>query len=67
MAKKPTNHRTPWTPAQEKQLIKEAKQNAPTPILALHLKRTEPAIRAKAAELDLSLKPTNKPPYGTKK
>ena len=32
----------------------------------LHLDRTESAVRNKAREMGLSLKPTNKSPYGTK-
>ncbi|MGQ0668297.1 MAG: hypothetical protein ACT4PO_01250 [Actinomycetota bacterium] len=65
MAKIPTNHREPWTDAEEKQLRKEARENTPTPLIAHKHGRTEEAIRGKAQELDTSLKPTNKSPYGT--
>jgi hypothetical protein len=65
MARKPTNHRDPWTKPQESQLKREAKGNTPTGVIALHLKRTESAVRNKAHDLSVSLKPTNKSPYGT--
>lgn len=61
----PKKHYQRWTGAEEKQLRKEVRENTPTPLLAYKHGRTEDAIRAKAQELDLSLKPTNKPPYGT--
>jgi hypothetical protein len=67
MAKPPGKHREPWTKKDDAQLRKEAGQNTPTRVLALHLKRTVPAVRARAQELDLPLKPTNQRPYGTKK
>ena len=65
MAKDPTNHRQPWTGAEERQLRKEVRENTPTPLIAYKHGRTEDAIRGKAQELDVSLKPTNKSPYGT--
>ncbi len=43
---------------------KLAKQNTPTP-LACELKRTEAAIRKQASKNEISLKPTDKSPYGT--
>jgi hypothetical protein len=65
VAKKPKNHRKPWAANDIKKLEEEKKHNTPTPLIALHLERTESSIRSKAAEIGLSLKPTNKPPYGT--
>lgn len=67
MSKKPLNHGKEWTPAQERQLRQEAAGNTPTRVLGLHLDRTPEAVRAKASELGVSLKPTNQSPYGTKK
>lgn len=67
MPKTPTNHGKPWTPAQENQLKKLAEQNTPTRVMGIKLQRTEDAIRSKASELDISLKPTNQSPYGTMK
>jgi hypothetical protein len=65
MAKTPSKHRQPWTQADDKQLREEAKHNTPTPLIALHMGRTVAAIRGRARELKLSLKPVNKAPYGT--
>lgn len=67
MTKTPPNHGKPWTPTQEKQLEKLADQNTPTRVIGLKLGRTEDAIRSKAQDLDISLKPTNQSPYGTGK
>lgn len=67
MSKKPSNHGKEWTSAQERQLRQEAAGNTPTRVLGLHLGRTPDAVQAKAAELGVSLKPTNQSPYGTKK
>jgi len=67
MPKKPANHGTDWTPAQVVQLRNEAAGNTPTPVIAIHLKRTPAAVQAKAEELRLSLKPTNQSPYGTRR
>jgi hypothetical protein len=53
----------PWTAADEKELRELADQNTPTRVIGLKLGRTEDAIRAKAAELGISLKPTNQSPY----
>ena len=63
MAKKPTNHREPWTHQQVQQLRKLAKQNTPTRVMGLKLGRTEDAVRSKAADEGISLKPTNQSPY----
>ena len=46
--------------------IREAAQNTPTRVLGLHLGRTEDAVRSRAGELGVSLKPTNQSPYGTR-
>lgn len=67
MAKKPANHGKEWTPVQEKQLRELAEQNTPTRVIGLKLGRTEGAVRSKAAEEDISLKPVNQSPYGTQK
>lgn len=67
MAKKPPNAGAPWTPPQDAQLRREAGHNTPTPLIALHMGRTEDSVRSRASEIDLSLRPTNQRPYGTKK
>ena len=61
------NTGTAWTPAQVKELRQLAKENTPTRVIGLKLGRTEDAVRAKASEEGISLKPTNQSPYGTQK
>jgi hypothetical protein len=53
----------PWTPTQERQLRALARGNTPTGVMSLKLGRSQDAVRSKASELDVSLKPTNKSPY----
>ena len=63
MAKKPASHGKPWTHQQVQQLRRLAKQNTPTRVMGLKLGRTEDAVRSKAADEGISLKPTNQSPY----
>lgn len=65
MAKKPENSGARWTSTQDRQLRAEAEGNTPTPVIGLHLGRSEDAVRSRASELGISLKPTNQRPYGT--
>ncbi len=67
MAKKPANHGKQWTGQDISNLKKLAKQNTPTRIIGLKLKRTPDAIYAKANEENISLKPTNQSPYNRRK
>jgi hypothetical protein len=67
MAKYNRNSRNHWKPAEVKQLQQEARQNTPTRVIGLHLGRTENAIRNKASEEGVSLKPVNQSPYNRKK
>jgi len=67
MAKKPENHGKAWTPQQETQLQQLAKQNTPTRVIGLKTGRTEDSVRSKAADLGISLKPTNQSPYNRRK
>ena len=67
MAKKPSHHGEQWTQAQVRQLERLANQNTPTRVIALKLERTEDAVRAKASEESISLKPTNQSPYNRRK
>jgi hypothetical protein len=67
MAKKSTNHGKKWTDHEVKQLEKLVKQNTPTRVIGLKLKRTENTIYSKASEEDISLKPTNQSPYNRRK
>lgn len=67
MPKKPTNHGKSWTKAEVQALKKLANQNTPTRVIGIKLERTEDAVRAKAGDENISLKPTNQSPYGSKK
>jgi hypothetical protein len=67
MAKKPEHSGEQWTGAQEKRLQHLATGNTPTGLIADDLGRSEAAIRSKAAEIDVSLKPTNQSPYNRRK
>jgi hypothetical protein len=57
MAKQNTRHRWPWTTDEVKQLKVLLKQNTPTPILALKLKRTERSIRSKVSRVSIRSTP----------
>ena len=68
MARKtPPNHQQPWTKTDQRELVKLAKGNTPTGLIAYKLGRTEDAVRKQAGGQNISLKPTNQSPYGTKK
>lgn len=67
MAKKPTNDGKAWTPTQVQQLKTLANGNTPTRVIGLKMGRTPAAISSKASNENISLKPTNQSPYGTKK
>jgi hypothetical protein len=67
MAKTPANSGKRWTPADDRQLRREAKGNTPTRVIGLHLDRSEGSVRSRASELNVSLKPTNQSPYGPRK
>lgn len=56
-----------WSSGDEKQLAKLARGNTPTRVIGLKLGRSEDSIYSKAAELGVSLDPTNQSPYGSKK
>ena len=67
MAKSTRNTGNRWTQSDVAQLLKEAAGNTPTRVIGLHLGRTENAVRSKASEINLSLKPTNQSPYNRRK
>jgi len=67
MSKSTINSGKRWTPSEEKQVKDLAAHNTPTRVIGLKVGRTEGAVRAKAHELDVSLKPTNQSPYNRKK
>ena len=67
MAQKPENHGKTWVSRDEAQLKRLIAGNTPTRVIALELKRTAAAVQKHANEKNLSTKPVNQAPYGTKK
>lgn len=67
MSKKPTNAGKPWTGQDKKDLKQFAKENTPTRVIALKLKRTPASVQKKASDENISLKPVNQSPYNRKK
>ncbi|HLX32599.1 MAG TPA: hypothetical protein VKR79_07510 [Gaiellaceae bacterium] len=63
MPKSTRNAGKPWDATDSRALKDLARGNTPTRVIGLKLGRTEDAVRAKAAELKVSLKPTNQSPY----
>ncbi len=56
-----------WTSGEEQKLIQLAKKNTPTRVIGLELGRPVGGVRAKATEIRISLKPTNRSPYNRSK
>lgn len=67
MATEPKNHGKPWTPQDVKQLKELAQGNTPTRVIGIKVGHTPDAVQQKASTENISLKPTNQRPYGTKK
>lgn len=67
MAKYDRNSGKEWTTSEVKQVRDLAKQNTPTRVIGLKLGRTEDAVRNRASQEGISLKPTNQSPYNRKK
>ncbi|MBX2995338.1 MAG: hypothetical protein KF681_10955 [Bdellovibrionaceae bacterium] len=67
MAKYNRNSGNAWTTGEVKQVRDLAKQNTPTRVIGLKLGRTEDAVRTRASQEGISLKPTNQSPYNRKK
>ena len=67
MSKSTRNSGTPWARQDVANLRNLANQNTPTRVIGLKLGRTEDAIRAKASQENVSLKPTNQAPYNRRK
>jgi len=63
MSKSTRNSGKTWTSSDVSQLRKLAQQNTPTRVIGFKLGRTEDAIRSKASDNNVSLKPTNQSPY----
>jgi hypothetical protein len=63
MSKSTRNTGRPWTPSTIAQLSALARQNTPTRVIGLKIGRTAEAVRSKAHEQGISLKPVNQSPY----
>jgi hypothetical protein len=53
-----------WTKEEVEKLKALAEENTPTRVIGLKLGRTEDAVRSKAAQENVSLKPVNQAPNG---
>ena len=67
MTKSTRNSGKSWTPQDKGKLKDLAAHNTPTRVIGLKLGRTEDAIRSKASQEGVSLKPTNQSPYNRSK
>ncbi len=67
MSKSTQNAGKAWTPSEVATVQKLAKANTPTGVIGLKIGRTEDAVRTKASENGISLKPINQSPYNRKK
>jgi hypothetical protein len=54
-----------WSDDEVRKLRQLARENTPTRVIGLKLRRSEPSIRSKAAHEGISLKPTNQRPFGS--
>jgi hypothetical protein len=63
MGKSDRNSGKAWTPQDVGTLEKLAKQNTPTRVIG----RTEDAVRSKASQEEISLRPWNQSPYNRTK
>lgn len=67
MSKSTRNSGKHWSSTDESQILTMAIKNTPTRVIGFKLGRTEASVRAKAQQLDISLKPTNQSPYNRHK
>lgn len=56
-----------WKSSEVSQMRQFARENTPTRVIGLKLGRTEDAVRSRASEEGISLKPTNQSPYNRRK
>lgn len=63
MSKSTRNSGKPWSASDVKALKELAAGNTPTRVIGLKLGRTEDAVRTKASDQDISLRPANQSPY----
>ncbi len=67
MTKYNRNSGKEWTSKDISDLGSLARENTPTRVIGLKLGRTEAAVRTKAADKGVSLKPVNQKPYNRTK
>ena len=67
MAKSTRNTGKSWTNSDVRQLRQLARENTPTRVMGLKLGRTPQAVRTRASQEGVSLKPTNQSPYSRRK
>ncbi len=63
MPKSTRNTGTAWSDSDVRDLKRLARENTPTRVIGLKLGRTENAVRSKASQEGISLRPTNQSPY----
>ncbi|HTQ48485.1 MAG TPA: hypothetical protein VMI75_37270 [Polyangiaceae bacterium] len=63
MAKTPNKHGSQWSGQDLRTLKQLADGNTPTRLIGMKLGRTPDAVRQKASDEGISLKPTNQSPY----
>jgi hypothetical protein len=66
MAKQLTKTGARWSKEDDQHLKMLAKQNTPTRVIALKLRRTPAAVQGHASRIGLSLKPINQSPYSNR-
>jgi len=67
MVKKPNNAGKAWTTTEINRLEQLTESNTPTRLIAWKMGRSEDAVRSKASDEGISLKPTNQSPYNRTK
>lgn len=67
MPKSTRNTGKAWSSSDVRELRQLARENTPTRVIGLKLGRTEDAVRNKASEANVSLRPTNQSPYNRQK
>lgn len=67
MGKQSVRQGKQWARQEVGQLRELASGNTPTRVIGLKLGRSEDAIRSKAVDEGISLKPTNQSPYNRRK
>lgn len=64
---RPHNQGKAWTPQDVSKLRSLVRQNTPTRVIGLKMRRSPASIYSKASDEGISLKPTNLSPYNRRK